>query len=154
MASQAVACFCNSWENIGKIWLHKHLKFLQPETLSFLSFNSVVVSLCKTISNIWRKRVKDDGYAIKYSLCTLSVYLLIFSICAIYCTLSSKQNAECRPSVNTIAGDIKLSPATVRIAIKDLKKSGLIETKQRYHEQVGKGSLLYKLKHWNMCCSL
>lgn len=45
-----------------------------------------------------------------------------------------------------IAGDIKLSPATVRRAIKDLKKVGLIETKQRYREQGGKSSLLFKIK--------
>ena len=49
-------------------------------------------------------------------------------------------------AVNTIAGDIKLSPATVRRAIKDLKKVGLIETKQRYREQGGKSSLLFKIK--------
>lgn len=46
---------------------------------------------------------------------------------------------------NKIAGDIKLSPATVRRAIKDLKKVGLIETKQRYREHGGKSSLLYKM---------
>ena len=47
---------------------------------------------------------------------------------------------------NTIASDIKLLPATVRRAIKDLKKAGLIETKQRYREQGGKSSLLFKIK--------
>ena len=47
--------------------------------------------------------------------------------------------------INKIAGDIKLSPATVRRAIKDLKKVGLIETKQRYREHGGKSSLLYKM---------
>ncbi len=57
----------------------------------------------------------------------------------------ANKNGECWPSVNTIAGDIKLSPATVRRAIKDLKKVGLIETKQRYHEQGGKSSLLFML---------
>ena len=55
------------------------------------------------------------------------------------------KNGECFPSVKTIAGDIKLSPATVRRAIKDLKKVGLIETKQRYREHGGKSSLLYKM---------
>ena len=39
----------------------------------------------------------------------------------------ANKNGECWPSVNTIAGDIKLSPATVRRAIKDLRKAGLIE---------------------------
>ncbi|MGN0551260.1 MAG: hypothetical protein ACI4I4_05370 [Acutalibacteraceae bacterium] len=49
-------------------------------------------------------------------------------------------------SVNTIAGDIKLSPATVRRAIKDLKKVGLIKTEQRYREKGGKSTLLFRLK--------
>lgn len=47
-----------------------------------------------------------------------------------------------------MAGDIKLSPATVKKAIKVLRKDGLIEAKQRYREQGGKSSLLYKLKLW------
>ena len=59
----------------------------------------------------------------------------------------ANKNGECWPSVKTIAGDIKLSPATVRRAIKDLKKVGLIETKQRYREQGGKSSLLYRIKN-------
>ena len=55
------------------------------------------------------------------------------------------KNGECFPSVKTIAGDIKLSPATVRRAIKDLKKVGLIVTKQRYRENGGNSSLIYKI---------
>lgn len=57
----------------------------------------------------------------------------------------ANKDGECWPSVNKISGDIKLSPATVRRAIKDLKKVGLIETKQRYREHGGKSSLLYKM---------
>lgn len=66
---------------------------------------------------------------------------------AVYTYLHDRanKNGECWPSVNTIAGDIKLSPATVRRAIKDLKKAGLIETKQRYREQGGKSSLLFQI---------
>lgn len=60
----------------------------------------------------------------------------------------ANKNGECFPSVNTIAGDIKLSPATIRRAIKDLKKSGLIETEQRYRQKGGKSSLLYKLTRY------
>ena len=63
----------------------------------------------------------------------------------------ANKNGECWPSVNTIAGDIKLSPATVRRAIKDLKKAGLIETEQRYREKGGKSSLLYILKRNQKC---
>lgn len=57
----------------------------------------------------------------------------------------AKKNGECWPSVKTIADDIKLSPATVRRAIKDLKKSRLIETEQRYREKGGKSSLHFRL---------
>ena len=68
---------------------------------------------------------------------------------AVYTYLHDRadKNGECFPSVKTIAGDIKLSPATVRRAIKDLKKAGLIETEQRYREQGGKSSLLYRIKN-------
>ena len=73
---------------------------------------------------------------------------------AVYTYLHDRanKNGECWPSVNKIAGDIKLSPATVRRAIKDLKKAGLIETEQRYREQGGKSSLLYRIK--NKTCLL
>ena len=66
---------------------------------------------------------------------------------AVYTYLHDRadKNGECWPSVKTIAGDIKLSPATVRRAIKDLKKSGLLETQQRFREKGGKSSLLYKI---------
>lgn len=69
-------------------------------------------------------------------------------VVAVYTYLYDRanKNGECWPSVKTIAGDIKLSPATVRRAIKDLKKVGLIETKQRYREKGGKTSLLYKIR--------
>lgn len=65
----------------------------------------------------------------------VSVYIYLYD--------RADKNGECWPSVKTIAGDIKLSPATVRRAIKDLKKVGLIETKQRYRCNGSKSSLLY-----------
>ncbi len=40
-----------------------------------------------------------------------------------------------------------MSPAIVCRAIKDLKKSGLIETEQRYREKGGKSSLLFKVNN-------
>ena len=57
----------------------------------------------------------------------------------------ANKNGECWPSVNKIAGDIKLSPATVRRAIKDLKNAKLITTKQRYRSNGEKSSLLFKI---------
>ena len=66
---------------------------------------------------------------------------------AVYTYLHDRadKNGECFPSVKTIAGDIKLSPATVRRAIKDLKKAGFVTTQQRYREHGGKSSLLFML---------
>ena len=57
----------------------------------------------------------------------------------------ANKNGECWPSVNTIAGDIKLSPATVRRAIKDLRNAGFVTTLQRYREHGGKSSLLFEI---------
>lgn len=67
---------------------------------------------------------------------------------AVYTYLHDRanKNGECWSSVKTIAGDIKLLPATVRRAIKDLKKAGLIKTEQRYREKGGKSPLLFRLK--------
>lgn len=62
-----------------------------------------------------------------------------------YLHVRANKNGECWPSVNKIAGDIKLSPATVRRAIKDLKEAGLLTTAQRYREKGGKSSLLFRL---------
>lgn len=68
---------------------------------------------------------------------------------AVYTYLHDRadKNGECWPSVKTIAGDIKLSPATVRRAVKDLRKAGLLTTAQRYREKGGKSSLLYRIKN-------
>lgn len=62
-----------------------------------------------------------------------------------YLYVRANKNGECWPSVKTIAGDIKLSPATVRRAIKDLKNAKLITTKQRYRSNGEKSSLLFKI---------
>ena len=66
---------------------------------------------------------------------------------AVYTYLHDRanKNGECWPSVNKIAGDIKLSPATVRRAIKDLRKAKLLVTKQRYRDNGGNSSLTYKI---------
>ena len=66
---------------------------------------------------------------------------------AVYTYLHDRanKNGECWPSVKTIAGDIKLSPATVRRAIKDLRNAGFVTTQQRYREHGGKSSLLFEI---------
>lgn len=66
---------------------------------------------------------------------------------AVYGYLADRANkdGECWPAVPTIATEIKLSEATVRRAIKDLRKAGVIETEQRFRTKGGKSSLLYKI---------
>jgi len=68
---------------------------------------------------------------------------------AVYVYLYDRANREgqCWPAVPTIAREFKLSEATVRRAIKDLRKAGLITTEQRYREKGGKSSLLYKMRN-------
>lgn len=44
-----------------------------------------------------------------------------------YLYVRTNKNGACWPSVNIMAGDIKLSPATVHRDIKDLRKAKLIE---------------------------
>lgn len=70
---------------------------------------------------------------------------------AVYVYLYDRANREgqCWSAVPTIAREIKLSEATVRRAIKDLRKAGLIETEQRYRMRGGKSSLLFQLKGEN-----
>ena len=56
------------------------------------------------------------------------------------------KDAQCWPAIPTIAKDLKISQSTVRRALEDLMKAGLVETKQRYRKSGGKSSLLYMLK--------
>ena len=67
---------------------------------------------------------------------------------SVYIYLSDRANKdhECWPSIPTISKDLKLSESTTRRALGDLRKAGLILTEQRYRENGGNSSLLYKLK--------
>lgn len=64
----------------------------------------------------------------------------------IYLSDRANKDGECWPAIPTIARELKLSQSTVRRALRDLRKEGLLETEQRYREKGGKSSLLYKLK--------
>ena len=67
---------------------------------------------------------------------------------SVYIYLSDRANkdGECWPAIPTIASELKLSQSTVRRALRDLRKAGLLETEQRYRERGGTSSLLYKIK--------
>ncbi len=66
---------------------------------------------------------------------------------SVYIYLSDRagKKAACWPSIPTIAKDLKLSESTTRRALSDLRKAGLIQTEQRYRENGGNSSLLFKL---------
>lgn len=63
-----------------------------------------------------------------------------------YLSDRANKDGECWPAIPTIAAELKLSQSTVRRALHDLRKAGLIETEQRYRTKGGKSSLLYKLR--------
>lgn len=67
---------------------------------------------------------------------------------SVYIYLSDRANkdGECWPAIPTIAKELKLSESTIRRALRDLRKAGLITTEQRYREKGGKSSLLYKIR--------
>lgn len=67
---------------------------------------------------------------------------------AVYVYLADRANkdGQCWPAIPTIARELKLSPSTVRRALHDIRREGLLETEQRYRPKGGKSSLLYKLK--------
>lgn len=66
---------------------------------------------------------------------------------AVYVYLADRANkdGQCWPAIPTIARELKLSPSTVRRALHDLRKEGLLETEQRYRKSGGSSSLLFKL---------
>lgn len=66
---------------------------------------------------------------------------------AVYIYLVDRANkeGECWPAIPTIGADLKLSQSTIRRALRDLRKAGLVTTEQRYRKKGGKSSLLYKI---------
>lgn len=66
---------------------------------------------------------------------------------AVYTYLADRadKSGECWPAISTIAAELKLSESTVRRALRDLRREGLVESEQRYRANGGKSSLLYKL---------
>lgn len=66
---------------------------------------------------------------------------------SVYIYLFDRANSEgvCWPAISTIARDLKLSQSTVRRALHELRKEGLLSSEQRYRANGGKSSLLFKL---------
>ena len=58
---------------------------------------------------------------------------------AVYIYLAGRANKDntCWPAIPTIARDLKYSESTVRRAMKDLRKAGLLETELRCRDNGG-----------------
>lgn len=66
---------------------------------------------------------------------------------AVYLYLSDRANKEgtCYPSIKTISKELNFSVSTVKRAIEDLVVSGFVEKKQRWRENGGRSSLMFKI---------
>ena len=64
----------------------------------------------------------------------------------IYLSDRADKNGECWPAIPTIASDLKLSQSTVRRALHDLRKAGLVSTEQRYREKAARAVCFTKYK--------
>lgn len=80
----------------------------------------------------------DFLYRMQLPHCAVSVY--------IYLSDRANKDGEYWPAIPTIATELKLSQSTVRRALRDLRKAGLLQTEQRYRSKGSKSSLLYKLR--------
>ena len=64
----------------------------------------------------------------------------------IYLLDRANKDGECWPAIPTMSKDLKLSQSTIRRALHDLRKEGLLITEQRYRKTGGKSRLLYRIK--------
>jgi DNA-binding MarR family transcriptional regulator len=56
------------------------------------------------------------------------------------------RDGKCYPAIGTIARELKLSCSTVKRAVADLEKAGYLVKEQRWRENGGKSSCLYRLQ--------
>jgi predicted transcriptional regulator len=67
---------------------------------------------------------------------------------SVYRYLADRANKDgiCWPSIPTISKDLKFSESTIRRALKDLHRAGLVQAEQRYRENGSNSSLQYLLR--------
>ena len=58
----------------------------------------------------------------------------------------SGSKGNCWPAISTIAKDLNLSRSTVKRALVELETAGFIEKENRYRDNGGRTSNLYKVK--------
>ena len=61
------------------------------------------------------------------------------------CATGANKDGQSWPSLQTISHDLALSKSTVKRAIADLKAAEYLETEQRWRDNGGRTSLLFKL---------
>ena len=66
---------------------------------------------------------------------------------AVYMYLHDRagKNGSCYPAIGTIARDLKLSRSTVKRGLAELLRRGFITKEQRWRENGGRSSCLYRL---------
>ncbi len=64
----------------------------------------------------------------------------------IYLKDHSNKEGTCWPGIKTIAASVSLSRSTVKRALDDLVKAGLVEKSSRWRENGGLTSNLYRIK--------
>jgi DNA-binding MarR family transcriptional regulator len=67
---------------------------------------------------------------------------------AVYMYLRDRadRDGKCYPAIGTIARELKLSRSTVKRAVADLEEAGYLGKEQRWRENGGKSSCLYRLQ--------
>ena len=117
--------------------LPPHLNFIRKATVCLHSFIPICADRVTVGMVILMGRL-DFLYRMDLPHRAKSVY--------IYLADRANKDGECWPAIPTIARELKLSQSTVRRALQDLRRAGLLETEQRFRKHGGKSSLLYSLK--------
>ncbi len=72
---------------------------------------------------------------------------LVMKLPYIYLKDHANKQGTCWPGINTIAAGVILSRSTVKRALADLAKAGLVEKASRWRENGSLTSNLYRVKH-------
>ena len=124
--------YLNNGSPVTLIWVNAFSNFTEDGLFATLSFRINDEAVEDTFSEISVTYDASDIYNVEEQ----DIYLLDHA----------NKQGECWPSIPTIAEDLKISESTVRRAVKELKKAGLLTTEQRYRPNGGKSSLCYKIK--------
>ena len=124
--------YLNNGSPVTLIWVNAFSNFTEDGLFATLSFRINDEAVEDTFSEISVTYDASDIYNVEEQ----DIYLLDHA----------NKQGECWPAIPTMAEDLKISESTVRRAVKELKKAGLLITEQRFRQNGGKSSLCYKIK--------